>query len=97
MKDSSHSVKMEVLPFTSILKADMSNVISFIIDYIFIMNTEKEITITELRGKFTKDFDTFGKMVRMTSCRIPMLSSLLASVSQELKRLMVLLDLDRRW
>ena len=29
------------------------------------MNTEKEITFSELRGKFTKDFDTFGKMVSM--------------------------------
>jgi hypothetical protein len=27
------------------------------------MTTEKEITFTELKGKFTKDFDTFGKMV----------------------------------
>ena len=60
------------------------------------MNTEKEITITELRGKFTKDFDTFGKMVSMASCRIPSLSSLLANVSPELKRLVVLLNLDRR-
>lgn len=97
VSDSYHSVKMEVSLFTSILKADVLLVISFIIDYIFIMNTEKEITITELRGKFTKDFDTFGKMVRMAPCRIPLLSLLLASVSPELKRLMVLVDLDRRW
>ena len=27
------------------------------------MNVEKEVTISELKGKFTKDFDTFGKMV----------------------------------
>lgn len=90
MKDSFLSVKMEVSPFTSIHKADGFYVISFIIDDIFIMNTEKEITITELRGKFVKDFDTFGKMVSMVSCRTLLLSSLLESVSPELKRLKVL-------
>ena len=58
--------------------------ISFII-----MNTEKEITFSELRGKFTKDFDTFGKMVKMFTVRIPSLSSLWASVLQGLKRQMV--------
>lgn len=61
------------------------------------MNTEKEITITDLKGKFTKDFDSFGKMVVMTSFRTPLCSSPLASALPELKRLTVLVELLRRW
>jgi hypothetical protein len=53
------------------------------------MNTEKEITFTDLRAKFTKDFDSFGKMVVMHSCRTPLFSSPSASVWPALKRLMV--------
>ena len=33
------------------------------------MNVEKEVTISELKGKFTKDFDTIGKMVSLTSIK----------------------------
>lgn len=50
------------------------------------MNTEKEITITDLRGKFTKDFDTFGKMVDHSAFRILSLSLSLAKLLLALRQ-----------
>jgi hypothetical protein len=33
------------------------------------MNIEKEVTITDLKAKFTKDLDSLSKMVRRSQCR----------------------------
>lgn len=57
------------------------------------MNTEKEIVISDLKGKFTKDFDTFGKMVNAYQFRILLFSLRSANATGGPKQLIVKLNL----